>query len=558
MADPEPTPPKRSLPSYREPTPETHRKLDREQEAELALKNTVISPELSVALIAFLCLTVVTVPLLQFCANPRSLGGLVALDQLTARFHPGGLRSPSAAWDMLPRPDETKKVEKTMQDESVMAKALRPAVQSLITNRLRGGSEQAYLGRGDWLFFRADVDYVIGPGFLHADQLKHRARTSNAVADPFPGIIDFRDQLARRKIELVLVPVPVKPTVEPAEFAQTSHRTIENSSFDEFKARLARENIRAFDIGRVMSTLTAPRYLKADTHWRPEAMQAIARALAAELPNEPRTFTAALDRRDVTALGDVAALLTLPQNQVRRYEETVPIEQVWAGNGAWQADPDADVLLLGDSFSNVFSLGAMHWGESAGFPEHLSAALGRPIDCILRNSDASFATREMLARELGRGRDRLARKKVVVWEFAERELAFGDWRKIDISLRTPPPSQFLTLAAGQPNVVTGTVAALSNVPRPGSAPYADHIMSIHLVDVGRNSSEALVYTWSMRGNHWTNAARLRVGDKATFHLRSWSDVSSELEKINRSELADPRLQLEEPVWGELEQLDHSH
>ena len=43
----------------------------------------------------------------------------------------------------------------------------------------------------------------------------------------------------------------------------------------------------------------------------------------------------------------------------------------------------------------------MGWGESAGFVEHLSRALGeRPIDCIVRNSDGAFATREILSHEL--------------------------------------------------------------------------------------------------------------------------------------------------------------
>jgi alginate O-acetyltransferase complex protein AlgJ len=64
-------------------------------------------------------------------------------------------------------------------------------------------------------------------------------------------------------------------------------------------------------------------------------------------------------------------------------------------------------------------------GESAVFAEHLSVALGRPIDCILRNSDASFATREILSNELARGRDRLAGKKLVIREFATRECRLG-------------------------------------------------------------------------------------------------------------------------------------
>lgn len=41
------------------------------------------------------------------------------------------------------------------------------------------------------------------------------------------------------------------------------------------------------------------------------------------------------------------------------------------------------------------------------------------------------------------------------------------------------------------------------------------------------------------------------GDRVKLKVRPWSDVSAQYEKINRSELSDTALQLEEPVWGEI-------
>jgi hypothetical protein len=122
---------------------------------------------------------------------------------------------------------------------------------------------------------------------------------------------------------------------------------------------------------------------------------------------------------------------------------------------------NADVLVLGDSFCNIYSLEQMGWGESAGFVEQLSRALGgRPIDCILRNSDGAFATREILGQELARGNDRLLGKKIIIWEFAARELAFGNWKSIDMELGKPAPSHFLTLKSEQDLIVTGVVQAM--------------------------------------------------------------------------------------------------
>jgi alginate O-acetyltransferase complex protein AlgJ len=50
---------------------------------------------------------------------------------------------------------------------------------------------------------------------------------------------------------------------------------------------------------------------------------------------------------------------------------------------------------------------------------------------LAQNDSGAFATRQALARELEGGEDRLAGKRVVVWEFAARELAVGDWKPID-------------------------------------------------------------------------------------------------------------------------------
>jgi len=104
------------------------------------------------------------------------------------------------------------------------------------------------------------------------------------------------------------------------------------------------------------------------------------------------------------------------------------------------------------------------------------------------------------------------------------------------------------------------------VPRPGTVPYKDHIEALHLVDIvaadsrgegaadtfrnAASHAQAVVYLWSMRDNVWTSAARLRPGDRVKLRLRPWPDVSGQYEKFNRTELDDPALQLEEPVWGE--------
>ena len=189
----------------------------------------------------------------------------------------------------------------------------------------------------------------------------------------------------------------------------------------------------------------APLYLQTDTHWRPETMEFVAKKLAEFIETRKPSHESSMRivTKEVTALGDIAMMLKLPPHQNLFQPEKVTIHQVTSGTSSWHPAEDSDILFLGDSFSNIFSLDAMGWGESAGLAEQLSFALGgRPLDCIMRNSDGAFATREILQHELARGRDRLAGKKLVIWEFAARELAFGNWKLLEMKLGQPRPAHF--------------------------------------------------------------------------------------------------------------------
>ena len=551
--------PKYSLPRYADATPSAaHRKLPREEEADLALKNTKFTPGTRQALIALFLLTILAVPTIQLVGEFRAAGSISRMPMISI--------FKSLHW--LPHGEDLKQVERSLENESLVSQWLLPRMQYLLTVVLGAGNEQVYLGHDPWLFYRADVDHVIGPPFLDPNRLKHRLQTSRVQPDPIKGIVDFRNQLAARGIDLVVLPVSVKPSMEGEMLAMSKANRAEasgalpNPSFNEFKARLEREKVRVFDPAMFMMEQgkNAPLYLDTDTHWRPETMEFVAKKLAdsLQLPAAVASTPPSIVEKEIVARGDIAAMLKLTRGDKFFPPEKVTIRQVVTGNGLWRPSKEADVLLLGDSFSNIFSFEAMGWGESAGFAEHLSVALKRPIDCILRNSDASFATREILSNELARGRDRLAGKKLVVWEFATRELSFGNWKLLDLKLGEAKPSRFLTLKPGEEIEVTGTVESISPVPRPGTVPYKDHIEAVHLVDIVSADSrgeaaphaQAVVYLWSMRDNVWTPAARLRPGEPVKLRLRPWPDVSAQYEKFNRTELEDSALQLEEPVWGE--------
>ena len=398
--DEEPDPPQHSLPAYDEPTPETHRRMTREDEAELALKNTQFEPGTCRLLIILFLLTIALVPAIQFWAELRTVGAISRLPTFQV----------FKSLPLVPHPADLKRVERTLETDSVVSRWLLPETQFVLTGILRAGNEQVYPGRDKWLFYRPDVDHVIGPPFLDPFRLKRRAQASAIQTDPVEGIIDFRDKLAARGIHLVVLPIPVKPSIEGEKFSKITVReqALTNASFIEFKKRLQDVGIPLFDptpllIEQKAKAADNPLYLESDTHWRPETMELVAQGLAKYLDLPTGALQAIALEKEIVGRGDVATMLKLPPSANIYPPEKVAIHQITVGNSLWRPDRNASILLLGDSFSNVYSLEGMGWGESAGFAEHLSAALHQPIDCILRNSDAAFATREILSKELNRG-----------------------------------------------------------------------------------------------------------------------------------------------------------
>jgi alginate O-acetyltransferase complex protein AlgJ len=244
-----------------------------------------------------------------------------------------------------------------------------------------------------------------------------------------------------RGITLVVMPTPAKPGVHPDRLARgytDAVGVLQNPSYRAFVEDLERDGVLVFDPSPALAAAraTGQLYLATDTHWRPETMELVAELLG-EFISTHVTFPAAADpgyrieRVEQRNAGDIARMLDLPAHAALYPPEAVWLARVLLPDGSpWRSSRDADVLVLGDSFSNIYTLESMGWGTSAGFVEHLSYTLQRPIDRLVQNDEAAFATRAMLELQP----DRLNGKRVVVYQFAARELALGDWKVIPMPL----------------------------------------------------------------------------------------------------------------------------
>jgi alginate O-acetyltransferase complex protein AlgJ len=342
--------------------------------------------------------------------------------------------------------------------------------------------------------------------------------------------------------------------------------SIHNPSYRQFLDELKSEGVLVCDVTDALAQYRDCSddavYLATDTHWRPEAMELAAVKLARLIEQEIVLDASIVDRdwhrtsKDVKNLGDIAMMLKLPRNQGVFDEEVVTIHPVTDATGKpWQPDPTAEVLMLGDSFANIYSMEMMNWGSAAGLAEQLSFALDRPVDTILQNDDGAYATREILSRELGKGEDRLAGKKVVVWQFAAREMAVGDWMLLDMTLKQSRKQADSPPLATSEMIVSGTIAAKSPAPRAGQMPYAHHIFTLDLTDLQVHSGtlaeqKIAVYLFSMRNQQNTPAFSWPVGKQVKLKLQPWNPVFfTRYGRVNRSETNDT--ELKHPWWGEV-------
>ena len=174
-------------------------------------------------------------------------------------------------------------------------------------------------------------------------------------------------------------------------------------------------------------------YLTQDSHWSPAGLELAAQAVAQRIVErgwiepgrtEYRTKPAPTER-----FGDVVRMLNVPAIEKHVQPERALCVQVVhpETNQLYRDDPQSEILVLGDSFLRIFQ---QDEPGSAGFIAHLARQLRQPVASIVNDGGASTLVRQ----ELYRRPTLLENKKVVIWEFVERDIRFGTegWQRVPL------------------------------------------------------------------------------------------------------------------------------
>ncbi len=447
--------------------------------------------------------------------------------------------------------------ESSLEDSSALVAAVRPATLDALLRFGGAGSEEAYVGRDGWLFYRPDVDALLQPS---AD-LEVAAQ----------GLAAFAADLAKKGTRLVFVPTPGKASIHSEKIARgASEAPLMPTGWYGFTGLLADAwNKEAAARGLVehpapvvidpSKALRAqalasghPQYLMNDSHWSPAGMELVAAAIAGELGGNSTSEVLSVTN-EVEAVGDTARMLELPDGSPVLQKQRVVTKPV----KDWSPDRSSPVLLLGDSYTNIYSSEDLGWGAQAGLAERVSHRLGARVDRLSRNDAGALEARRMLAAEATKNPAWLESKDILVWQLSLREVVGGDWTPVDLVVgrEAALTRRFLVVAEGESHDVIATVAGLGPVPRPGTTPYRDYLTAVHLSDLQDSDGKsldagALAYVFTMRDHRLVLPAGLQPGDRVRVRLVNYDEQAARLDPLNRGELDDVDLMLETPNFAE--------
>jgi hypothetical protein len=409
--------------------------------------------------------------------------GIVAPSQIVLDLRRGETPGIVDLLRQAPTRANLRRLENDLENKCRLAQAVRPAVQYARFVLFQDAGDQALLGRDGWFFYRPAVQYLVEK---EVSSLKFQVssptsshltlQTSNVAPenDIIAAIVSFRNDLAGRGIKLLVMPAPNKSSIYPqmltvradgagstpalgGEIDEPSRGRLGylNPTTREVLARLKQAGVEVIDLFHVyangvsagvpvssgetnpQSAIHNPQsvtyYLAQDSHWSPEGMHLAAEVVARRLLDlgwvEKGPVKYATKPVHIHRHGDVLRMIRVPQVE-RLYEpEQINCAQVVnAETGRpYVDDPNSPVLVLGDSFLRIFERDEP---GSGGFIAHLACNLGFGLTSIVNDGGASTLVRQQLARKPAL----LKGKKVVVWEFVERDIRFGTegWQVIPL------------------------------------------------------------------------------------------------------------------------------
>jgi alginate O-acetyltransferase complex protein AlgJ len=330
------------------------------------------------------------------------------------------------------------------------APAQEPAAAFLkdCATRAEAAASMTVPGKDGWFFLKGELRHLGAGEFWGEAAQKVSAAARADAKDPLPAILDFKQQLDKLGIELIMLPVPPKALVYPDKLSD-SVAVKEGEPpprldvhHQKFYALLKEKGVTVIDLFPELAKerlgAEGAMYCRTDTHWSGLACIRVARLLAKDLQSRPwikdvpkAKFES--ETKTISATGDLIRDLKptpAPESLPLRFVGTRTENRL----NAPVADPKSPVLLLADSHGLVFHIGEDLLASGAGLADQLALELGFAVDEIGSRGDGITTVRVDLFKKAKADPEWLKSKKVILWCFTAREFTENSngWRLVPV------------------------------------------------------------------------------------------------------------------------------
>ena len=461
--------------------------------------------------------------------------------------------------------DHLQSFEKRVEDAPFAAPPQK-LLQGFLTRIFGEGNSRCHIGKEGWFFYRPALDAIVGYGPLKPEPDSVTKDPDRPVwSPPLPEVLRFASELRERGVPLLLVPVPTKAMVYPEHLGlKAEDAPLHHGDRGRFFDALSEAEVEVLDLlpAMVAAKGKGELYLKQDTHWTTLGMETALNSLLAKVKSMgvvvgDRPFELAPERR--SHVGDLVGMLGIDEAAAGLFAQEQDLVRVIDGETGKPVagDERAPVVLLGDSFANIYhapdiGFGDPGWNEASGGAEppigggmgqHLAARLGQRIDFVAVNGGGATEARQTFARD--REDDLVRGKQVVIWLLAERDLFLSAtpagseviFRPVLWNPNLSKPPQDATIAGGGEELVLEvSLKERSGVNDPEATPYKDSLFNaVFSVDSVASGSfkdkEVLVVLWGFKNRKYLRSSKIEVGKRYRLTLVPW-DRKVELQSTN--------------------------
>ncbi|CAN5914522.1 hypothetical protein BH11VER1_BH11VER1_26060 [soil metagenome] len=486
--------------------------------------------------------------------------------------------------------DRLHSVEKSM-DGASYSTALRQNLQEKLTDFAGEGNRKVVLGFENMFFYHPDLKALTGYGPLKPEPFSVMKDPEQAkLSGPGEIIPAFAAQLKERGIDLLLVPVPLKPMIYSEYLnSRETREWITHPDAPAFYESLRKQGVDVLDLTAALSKLRGERkhiyYLEAnsenreiakkteealklkkevflhqDTHWTVDGMSEAAEQVAAYVKQKyPQSLTInhesvirAVDGQTRSSMGDLVKLLDLKEPEKFYDEEDQFIKVIGQGT----ENKYSPVTLLGDSFVNIYddpSLGFENPDKPmerihGGFAQNLSQQLQQSLDVIAMNGKGSTGVRRELAKRYD---NEVRSKKLVIWVIAARDLLLSksaareanvEWEAVKFNPNKSPDASLVVTPvtnAAEGLVIEGKLTEKSKNQEVNGTPYRDALHTAvydieKVVSGSLSTKQVQAIQWTFKEKQMQPTANVTVGQRYRLTLVPW-EKKTELQTLNMSE-----------------------